>query len=638
MNQDEAPSIYDSFNARYLDYAQVAASFIPPPQYAQLIRRNHAVLIGPRGAGKTTLLKMLHGQALAAWQHDEADSYRRQVDFTGIFVPTDRAWSEQVEHISIGLEPEFRVLFSISAFTAHILRALAEAMQYRIVRPSDSRERPYRAVELSEEAEEDLVRDIASSWHFRQPVVDFESLISLLERRLNDLGELASSEVFRDSTDRGERLAKERILHMQHQTHAIHAISRFNAAVGEKAGKWAFLFDELELIPNTLRGVLFRSLRSTDQRLLFKLSLAPWTEGVGALEGDSLVMPGHDYAPIVLTYPQKEKAYAFCRQLLDGMLQQWELPVVTSEKVLGRSVFDAPSHGPGASGYGPTSPQVRRLKKLRRVDASFDDYLRREGVDLDQLVFLKEEERAADVRKIISIAALRLAYRNPDDRIAKTGKVISNRRNARVYSGATSLFAMVEGNPRWFLGIVAQMLDDLKRRTRDHGVRVSDSEQAGVVSAASELFRALLKTIPAAAPEPGEEARGIIGILDRVGEYLRDEVIARDFNPDPPGTFRVDLGADPRLLEELQTALNAGAIVYVPAPGEGWLPRSLVGKRFRLAYLLAPYYRTSLTLGRPVTLSRMLQRSPDLAGVGEETPEQVADPDVDLQLFDRAPP
>ena len=57
----------------------------------------------------------------------------------------------------------------------------------------------------------------------------------------------------------------------------------------------------------------------------------------------------------------------------------------------------------------------------------------------------------------------------------------------------------------------------------------------------------------------------------------------------------------PAIIKSLGDALNAGAIVSVD---EVDLPRvALRGKRFRLSYILAPYYHLALRVERSVSLS-----------------------------------
>ena len=66
------PSIFESFNARALEPADVARTFIPPDHYSDVLKRAHTLVVGPRGSGKTTILKMLQAPALENSSGDKA--------------------------------------------------------------------------------------------------------------------------------------------------------------------------------------------------------------------------------------------------------------------------------------------------------------------------------------------------------------------------------------------------------------------------------------------------------------------------------------------------------------------------------------------------------------------------------------
>src|ERR1035438_2490916 len=119
-----SPTIFESFNARSLDPAQVAATFVPSIIYKKLVKRRHTIIVGPRGSGKTTLLKMLQQTALEFWAHPDAAEYRSRLDFTAVFVPTDLIWSEQLKSLGSGLDEQAVRLLGNAAFTTHILKAL----------------------------------------------------------------------------------------------------------------------------------------------------------------------------------------------------------------------------------------------------------------------------------------------------------------------------------------------------------------------------------------------------------------------------------------------------------------------------------------------------------------------------------
>jgi hypothetical protein len=138
--------------------------------------------------------------------------------------------------------------------------------------------------------------------------------------------------------------------------------------------------------------------------------------------------------------------------------------------------------------------------------------------------------------------------------------------------------------------------------------RIPRSIQARTITTATNRFRALLRTIPYH-PVNSSASRGLLSLLDNIGEFLHDNLVQGPFNPDPPLSFVVDSNTSTEMLEALGRALNAGAIILAPDPAGETLLSSLRGKRFRLSYMLAPGYGIPLNLGRPMALSQILERA-----------------------------
>lgn len=87
------PSIFDVYNARFLEPREVGRSFILPQQtFMKLCRTEHSILVGPRGSGKTTLLKMLRPTALQSWSLPEKDSIIKGIPFTPVYIGVSSGW------------------------------------------------------------------------------------------------------------------------------------------------------------------------------------------------------------------------------------------------------------------------------------------------------------------------------------------------------------------------------------------------------------------------------------------------------------------------------------------------------------------------------------------------------------------
>lgn len=606
MSVSAAPTIFDVFNARQLTPRQVAESFIPPSFFAKLVAPTHTLIVGPRGSGKTTLLKMLHPAALEAWRHARANEYRAVVDFTGVFIATDINWNEQVKSLGNGrLDPLSHRHFAKAAFTTQILQSLVESMMHRAGAFGPPVATPHRRVAITAKVEHKIAQELSSSWHLDRAIPTFEGIHLALSRRLSQIGLLASQESSRDTKGRGDRIAEVRFLHLDFLAAAGVAVDMFNTAVREHSARWTLLFDEVELAPQWIRAMLMTFLRSVDARFLFKVSLSPYSVDLKR-ELDTVHSPGarQDFEPIRLWYVNKEQGYPFCHELLRGMLDSHHLSSMTPEGLFGRSEFATERSDWATTGtaYRSQTSIGRQFESLAQNDPSFKEFLVRRGIDLKRMHTITGAKRAADLRKGRAVVALRSYFRSIE---AETQVARKQKRRSRkipaVYGGVPSLFAMVEGNPRWFIAIVGELLKESRGR------RVSKAAQVRRVLNAGHIFRAMLKTIPCAAI--GRSNRGLLSLLDPIGEYFSHAAIDGPFDPDPPSSFIVDERTRDEELHALGLALNAGAIVYAPDEGDVGILESLRGKRFRLSYILAPHYHTPIILGRSMSLAEIMKRA-----------------------------
>ncbi len=605
MTNAQIPTIFDSFNARALLPSQVAATFVPSEQFAVLCKRRHTVVFGPRGSGKTTLLKMLQPPALRAWHHVNADAYRASVDFTGVFVATDISWGAQLKALGQGrLDSVTHELLGRAAFTTHVLRALTVAMLQRARLPDALGEAPFRSVILSEKAEQDVVAGIARAWYISPQIPTLISLKHALTARLSAIREFASKEVSIGEVGRGARTAAESFMHLHFLQAAGVAVELFDDYAGTPDSKWALMVDELELAPEWIRQELIRSLRSADDRFLFKLAMSPFSHDLGLLGDADAPQSGHDYDEITLWYAEKRDGYAFCQDLLSQMLSAKGFNNVDARQFLGPSYFETPSEewrGRGTA-YGPGSRLGRRFVRLAQVDASFKRYLDSKGIDPQRLEHVSSADRASDIRKIAPLVAVRDWYRkqNPAADAESLGR---SRKTMALYSGTESLFAVTEGNPRWFIAIVSHLLDRWTNRAKP----VDPSAQADELAKASQRFSAMLRTIPVEGGLIRGRPRGVLALLSTIAEWFRKEALGSEFAPDPRATFTVDANLPDALVVLIGQALNAGALVYVPDDNAQTLLRSLRGRRFRIAYLLAARHGLPLRLGRAISLGVILR-------------------------------
>jgi hypothetical protein len=608
MNGAVAPSIFESFNARNLDPEKVAETFVPSKQYEDLIKRRHTLIVGPRGSGKTTLLKMLQEPALEAWKHDGAEYYRSKIDFTGVFIPTDISWGEQLRLLGAeSLDGSSRRLLSVATFTTHILRCLIRTIMRRRDSPGKKGMTPFRRILLSAEAEARLASQLCKLWHISDAVPSLLSLRQALSARFANLYSVASREVTLGEKGRQGRLADIEYLHLHFLRNAGLAVELLDDCLGEASGKWALMFDELELAPPWIQDELAQSLRSTDDRFLFKLALNPFTPNDSLLkQTQAAPASGHDFDQIALWYVKKKDALEFCRQLWFQMLDEKNIRRQEPEKVFGGSYFQTVPDDLKESGsrYGPHARITNRFRALAEKDTSFRSYLQQNDIRLDALDAMDDNKRAAKIRKIAPIVAIREFYRQPEVRDMEVGAQRS-RKTAKLYSGSESLFSITEGNPRWFIAIVERLLE---RWDPDRSKKIDFSVQGEEILAASERFQAMLETIPIPEGTAPDDTLGVLSVVSRAANFFHDQLVKGPFKADAWETFEVDAKVPGEILAGLGRAANAGAIVLIPDGDRLILAteRDLIGKRFRVSYLLAPIYGLALRLGKSVSLTAIL--------------------------------
>lgn len=595
---DMDAGLFATANARFRSPRLVAQSFIPPDQFRRLTRASHTVMVGPRGSGKTTLLKMLTPEALLEASQRKRFRLDSGITFTGVFIPSDIAWSKQLEMFSRwNLKEETSSEIFEASFTTSVLRHFFAALHERFTRKVPATWLNIPQLEIDPELESQVADALASLWSLDLRVPSMLGLRAAASERIVALGKLAAK--LHRNIDTDEHLDRA-LLTGALVPQLTLALDTIEALIPELIGeKWCLLFDELELAPVEARKSLIASMRSVDDRLIFKLAIAPYASDLSELATAVAAMPGHDHDEIWLTYERKSDAQKFSFDLMRAMVRDRFGQDVSLESLLGEGVF--PDDDEQLSNEDVTEIQEDFVRDLYSTDASFRAYVRRVAGTLESLLTSTGQKRSQNLRKVVPLVIVRLTFRTPDSSDAARGsRRYRSRKNPHIYAGTTALAAILEGNPRWIIGVMSALLEGGPSK-------VSPAVQGAEIARTRNRFRAMLSTIPV--PESTDTRRGLMSLLDLIGESFRTAIIADDFTPDPVGTFIVDQSASNALIEALGNAVNAGAIVYVPDSASAGLLSSMKGKRFRLSYLLATKHQLPLRLERAGSLRTLLRRS-----------------------------
>ncbi len=634
-----APSIFEANNARTKEPGEVAKTFVPPELYRDASRPRNTLIIGPRGSGKTTLLKMLQPAALAGWDDPAGRTHRDRVRYTGIFVPTDVSWQRQLEAIGHGLLDETASLLSRAAFTTHVLMSTVEAMQYRVDGAPETDVVRYRRVTLDGGQESAIVRSMSRAWLLEPPFASLMAVHQALRERLGEIYAISQREVYlADPDGQRARVADAQYLFLDAVAAVAAGVEAFDSETTTTPGRWALLFDELELAPQYVLRDLLALLRSTDRRLLFKLALSPYSPDAELLRLPQTGKQGHDFDVISLSYPHKEDGYLFTKAVVARLMESKGISQVDPDRVLhaSRSVTHPSEWSAEGTAYGKGSKLEGQFRLLFESDDTFREYLESHDIRVDALDEATSLERAKNIRKITSLVDYRNAMKaqmvdrdSVQRRIIPSTAATERLRSAKVddiYAGASSLYAMTEGNPRWIIGIFLPLIEQYCATKKT----VSANRQAREVKRVARRFLALLSTI-SARQNPGIDPLSLADLFRPLWRYFFWNAAVAPFTADPVLSFRVDSAIPADVRAGLGVALNAGAIVMVDdSPAD--VIASVEGHRFRISYLLAAEYRLPLVLGRGMDLSELLAE--ELSPGGARGPRRrIRDSRSDLTLW-----
>lgn len=596
LTAPQAPS-FQAFNARFLSAEEISKSFIPPPQYHSLVESNHSVLIGPRGSGKTTLLKMLQLRSLAYWKHPDASEVKSNIAFHSIFLGTDVLWGSQLEAGSKSIsDAHKRAQVRRTSFRLHLslafLKSLADARDEQLLLNG---ELSRFFINLDDQAETELARTLSEIWLVETVVYSLSGVRTAIRTQLSKL------QVVIDDLIRDPEFSVPDFVKLHPVAPVISGLEETSEAIGQTGRKWAILCDELEIAPEMIRRDLFELLRSTSHNVIFKFSLFPHTSELDELDAVNAPESGNDYQTLDLSYPYKEAAYPFCKDLFNGMIEQASGPPTDGpENVLGDGWFDggrSSRRTTSSNLQAPNGKIYRRAAKLEKQDAGFRRWLKERNFRLSE-VFDLEENVQAQFRKAIPFILTRAEF------VSSKGNFRS-RKASTIYSGPFSLFAISEGNPRIFINLMRPLIFDYARKKGT----VSEASQTASIDATIHRYKASLSAIPTAGKD---DVQSIMQLVDVIGRFLQSDQLLEEFRPEPFSTLEIDSDVSQEILGLVGRAINAGVLIRMPSErGAGSNldnhSSELIGTRLRLAYTLCPTYKLPLTVaGQSVKLSTVL--------------------------------
>jgi energy-coupling factor transporter ATP-binding protein EcfA2 len=594
----------EAFNAKTMTTRRIAESFVPSEKFRSLAGPWNSLLLGPRGSGKTTLLRMLQLSALREWEHAEAAEYREKIGYTGIFVPADIAWNEMIEGLkACSFSDEAGSALAQCVYCTHVLLATVDAMESRISDTVGAKAHDYRRAKIDQGELNAALSDICGFWKLLPTLLSFSGVRSSLQQRLIDTQDISRRLALMSDPSMEDLRERLPFIYLEVNTVAESALDRFDRAIGDPGAKWALLFDEFEIAPAEIQISVFRRLRSANKKLIYKVGLAPCTpHTLNTLQTTAPTSEDNDFKRTLLWYTDKDSGLAFSEQLFRARLAgSAQYKGRSPTEVLGQTAYLSEDGVKTVYGQGEEWGKV--FQSLASKDSSFAQFLVSKGIDPNKLETSPDTDTGNTVRKIAPLVAFRDAYRREGG-----GGNRGRKRLVFAYSGRDAVFAICEGNPRWLIGVINMMLGSAP----PNASRITGSVQIEAILKAAEAFAAMLSTVATHQPIGLKTNQPIDRVLRQIGDYFFRRVVRDTYVEEPPLSFEVDMRVPEEMENALRIAFNHGAIVNIPskeAPGNDF--ETLKGKRFRLAYLLAPTFKLPLRATKQVALSSILSSEPN---------------------------
>lgn len=600
-------NLFDSFNARYLSFEEVADSFVPNKQYDDLRQNNHSLLMGPRGSGKTTLLKML----TPACQFISNESQIKPLPFWGVYIPSDIQWKRQIDYFenTSDFDEIKKKIITRTIVRTNIQIALIKTFVsileiYKVNSENDYNDHFHFATKL------------INSWKIKKPIsADLISIEGSLRDRLAEINLLISKvkdKIINPTSISFEDYFSEDYLDLIKQG-CFHFESTYKShdTFSNQYFRWGLCFDELEIAPKWLQLDLLDKLRSSDQNILFKLTTAPIVSLVNEL-GEISYRPEareeQDFK-VIRTWicnDYDNKAWTdFCKKITLDKLRKREIHCEI-DYLFGKDNIDRnleltyKKMGSVLKPYSKGSLSWTIFRDLAITDPSFNRFLTNKEINPTNPIPLNDDQIDSIFRKIKPLVVFRYQFMS-------IGRMRS-RKNPSLYYGVPFLYELCDGNPRALMAILDIFISNVRYSTKNEIEPIKINLQSKIISQFSNNYLKIITSNPESNKEIKKGNYSNLGdLIGLVGQHFFSSIVTNPFTMDPIGSFIVDENVPIKIRELIELGVQHGAIIYLD-PREAISENGVLGKTFRLSYLLHPNFKLPKRQYSSILLSKITNR------------------------------
>lgn len=606
---------FATFNARYLDFEEVANFFVLNDQFEKLSKTGHSILMGPRGCGKTTLLKMLTPQSISAW--NKINSTKIEVPYISLYIPSDKQWQKQLKL----LKETFPI---IESFSKSISMGLVNLnIQISFLDMLNDLKRIHK---LDDNYEYLISKELIEVWNLESSTLsNFYSIKKEIRKRIKSINNKVNKLYNEDpiSIDKFD-LNLDSYCYDDYLDLIESACDAFeniikNYEIYKSPIKWAICFDELEIAPKWLNEDLIRNkLRSSTQRFYFKLTTNPIIDVIRDIE--SLPAPKSDFS-IIRNWNydtnSERKWKEFSIELINSKIKnktglnfdlnklfgEWDFDRVIRREIMQR--FNSKDINSNSKNeWEKNTIMWHAIIQLSIIDKSFKDFLIKKKIDPLDPTPINPSMIDEIHRKIKPLIVFRFYYKNEDN--------IRSRKKNQLFHGLDFIFKFSDGNPRTLINLINDFFphinsikDDGKDAIKFRSIPLGT--QASIFEQLSEKKLNDIKNYPDANTKTHSGYLNLGNLLEKIGDYFFDKQIKKDFSMDSSSTFLIDKKVSNSIVELLQLASELGAIQEISTDSnERPFKSEIESTIYRFSYSLYPKFGIPPRIGKPIRLSSIL--------------------------------
>ncbi|MNJ95260.1 hypothetical protein D3C87_129680 [compost metagenome] len=571
---------FNSYNARHIKAEDIAKSFVISNSFLKILENSNSIVLGARGCGKTTMMKMLTLPALHSWGHKDAQKIRENLSFYSIYVSTDIYWdlknqsfADQLSHIE-----NLQNVISRFSVNSSIFLAACETFKNIIT---------YELCDSDSNLEIQLCDFLINSWKLpKNTIPQLASVTDAINERIDYVNQQIQKLVFNKSTN----FEFPDYFFFDFASSLIKVISKFEDIFSQKKKSWALCFDELEFAPQWLQEQLYSSLRSRDQRILYKLSSSPILPSIleKRFTNESAPSVGNDFT-LIKMWDQADEP-DFIKNLINSYVIR-NSPDVNYKNLFGSNEI----YSKEGDSYIQGSEFHKEIKELHKKDISFKEFLISKGINIEAIDFSKENNDTV-YRKIKPIVYYRNYFIMEND--SRAVRFRTRKKASDLYYGIEVLTKICDGNPRWLISLLNDLFIYISKNGDLNKVKQTDE-----ILRYSKRFLNVISNIPL----DSNSSYTFKNFINKIGGYFKEEILGPIFKMDPLTTFIVDEDTEQDILILLEKGVAQGAFIIVNSNDED-LDFDLKGKRLKLSYLLYPIYYLPLRKYEGVQLKDCLHK------------------------------